>query len=65
MNKEEIQALSLEESFEKIEELINEMSDDISLERSFELYKDGMELLNNCNIKIDRVEKAIQELACE
>ena len=65
MNKEEIQALSLEESFEKIEELINEMSDDISLERSFELYKDGMELLNNCNIKIDRVEKAIQELSCE
>ncbi|MDO4966325.1 MAG: exodeoxyribonuclease VII small subunit [Lachnospiraceae bacterium] len=66
MSKEEIEALSLEESFEKIEELMNVMSDDnIPLEKSFELYKEGMELLNNCNVKIDRVEKEVQDITNE
>lgn len=58
-----IEELSLEQAFLKIDELMNEMSDeDIPLEKSFELYKQGMDLLNHCNGKIDKVEKQIKEL---
>lgn len=66
MNIEKLEELSLEEGFEKIEELMNEMSDgDISLEESFEKYKLGMELLKHCSDKIDKVEKQIQVLNAE
>ena len=55
--------LSLEQSFEEIENLMSEMSDnDISLEESFEKYKLGMDLLKHCGEKIDKVEKQIQIL---
>lgn len=58
-----IDELSLEQAFSKIDELMNEMADeDIPLEKSFELYKQGMDLLNHCNSKIDKVEKQIKEL---
>lgn len=61
MNSED---LSLEQAFEKIDELMREMSEeDIPLEKTFELYKQGMELLNYCNGKIDKVEKQIKELS--
>lgn len=63
MKTEEIQNLSLEESFEKINELMDEMSDsEVSLEESFEKYKLGMELLKHAGDQIDRVEKQIQVL---
>ena len=63
MKKKEIQELSIEESFEKINELMAEMSDsEVSLEESFEKYKLGMELLKHAGDQIDRVEKQIQVL---
>ncbi len=33
--------------------------EDISLEESFRVYKNGMELLKQCNQAIDRVEKQV------
>lgn len=58
--------LTLEEGFEKIEELIGNMSDgDITLEESFEKYKLGMEILKACSDKIDKVEKQIEILNAE
>lgn len=58
-----IYELSIEQSFEKIEELMNDMGDDdISLEASFEKYKLGMDLLKHCSEQIDTVEKRIQIL---
>ena len=63
-NNESISELSLEDAFDKIDELMNEMSDsDIPLEKSFELYKQGMELLKHCNEKIEKVEKQVIELS--
>ena len=62
MDRNEINDLSLEQAFEKIEDLMNEMSGDISLEESFEKYKLGMDLLKHCGDKIDNVEKRIQIL---
>lgn len=67
MAKEEITEfgnLSLEQAFDKINDVMTEMSDgDIPLEKSFELYKQGMELLNHCSKKIDKVEKEIEILS--
>ena len=60
----DINELSLEESFEKIEELINVMSDaDVSLEESFNKYKLGMDLVKHCGEQIERVEKQIIQLS--
>ena len=64
MNKDEIKELSLEQAFEEINNVMNEMSEeDVPLEKTFELYKQGMELLNHCSEKIDKVEKEIEILS--
>ena len=61
-----IEDLTLEEGFEKIDELIETMADgDISLEESFDKYKLGMEILKVCSDKIDKVEKQIEILNAE
>lgn len=53
-------ALTLEESFEKLEEVISRMeSGNISLEDSFKLYNEGVKLVKNCNLQLDKVEKQI------
>ena len=60
-NNIEIEKLTLEEAFDKIDNLMDEMSEeDIALDKSFELYKEGMELLKHCSEKIDLVEKQVQ-----
>lgn len=49
---------TLEEMFACLDGLVEELeSRDITLEDSFEKYKQGMELLKACNEKIDTVEK--------
>ena len=48
----------LEELFKEIEDILAKMEDkDISLERSFLLYEEGMKKLKRCSEKIDQVEK--------
>ena len=55
--------ISLEESFAKLDALLNELeSPDISLEESFRVYQEGMKLLKQCNETIDRVEKSVLKL---
>lgn len=59
--KNEEKKISLEESFEMLDQLIEEMeSDEISLEDSFTKYEQGMKLLRECNETLDTVEKKIQ-----
>ena len=49
---------SLEEIFSDLEQTIKEMEEgEISLEESFQLYHQGMDMLKACNRKIDKVEK--------
>ncbi|NLJ90892.1 MAG: exodeoxyribonuclease VII small subunit [Clostridiales bacterium] len=51
---------SLEASFKELEKIIKDLEgEDITLEESFKLYKDGMKLLKNCNDAIDKVEKQL------
>lgn len=55
--------INLEASFEKLDEMLNELeSPDISLEESFQIYQEGMRLLKQCNEFIDRVEKNVLKL---
>lgn len=57
---EKMEDLSLEESFSRLDEMLNRMEErELPLEESFRLYQQGMELLAYCNQKIDTVEKKI------
>ncbi len=53
----------MEEAFEELNELLTKMdSDQISLEDSFKLYQEGVQLVRYCNEKIDKVEKQLMIL---
>ena len=55
--------LTLEETFELLEEKLESLeSQNISLEDSFKIYKEGMDLLRQCHEKIDYVEKKVLEI---
>ena len=48
------------EMFKDLEELIGKMeNEEITLEQTFDLYNNGMELLKKCNLSIDEVEKKV------
>ncbi len=58
--------MSLEEKFAKLVETVKKLeAEDISLEESFRIYKEGMELLKQCNADIDKVEKQVLQLNAE
>ena len=51
---------NLEEMFQDLEKVIMAMEDsDVTLEKSFDLYNRGIELLKKCNRTIDEVEKKV------
>ena len=59
MAKKEVK-LSLEEALEKLDETIAKLqSEDVSLEESFQLYKNGMDYVKICSETIDMVEKKV------
>ena len=56
--------VTIEESFEAIEEIITKLeSQDVSLDESFLLYKNGMEELQRANAKIDQTKKAVMAIS--
>lgn len=60
MQETDSKELNLEEAFEQLEETVAALEqEDISLEESFRIYKNGMELLKKCNQAIDQVEKKV------
>ena len=51
---------NLEEMFKDLEELIGKMeNEEITLEQTFDLYNNGMELLKKCNLSIDEEKKVL------
>lgn len=61
--EEAVQELSLEASLEQLEQVMEELSaPELSLEESFAKYKQGMDLLLQCNRAIDKVEKELMIL---
>lgn len=64
MKSEEIKNLSLEDTFSQIEEVFKKLQNgEISLEESFEVYKEGMEMLEHAREVIDTVEKKVIQLS--
>ncbi len=55
--------MSIDEKMDTLDGIIEKMeSSEISLEDSFTLYKQGVELVKSCNDSIDRVEKEVLKL---
>lgn len=48
---------TLEQVFSELEYVINKLETEDSLEESFKLYHQGMDMLKTCSEKIDKVEK--------
>lgn len=60
MAKKKEEALSLEEALMKLEETVNQLQqEEVSLEESFQLYKQGMDYVKLCSETIDRVERKV------
>ncbi len=56
--------LTVEEIFKNLDMTVEKLeSRDISLEDSFRLYAQGMDLLRQCNEKIDTVEKKMLQMS--
>ena len=53
---------TLEQLFAELEALTGALEEEASLEKSFQLYHRGMDMLKACSDRIDRVEKQIQVL---
>lgn len=48
----------IEENFEKLDEIIASLeASDVTLEKSFKLYNEGIKLVKSCNAQLDKVEK--------
>ena len=56
-NKQTADEKTLEQVFSDLEAVIMKMESEDSLEESFKLYHQGMDMLKLCNDKIDKVEK--------
>lgn len=66
MSKKEIKDMTIEETFDEVEEIMAALQkDDVPLEDSFALYKNGMELIKHCSEVIEKVEKQIIVLSNE
>lgn len=60
MAKKKENQLTLEEALEKLDEAVARLlSDEISLEESFQVYQQGMEYVKFCSQTIDQVEKKV------
>lgn len=59
-NQDKEQELSLEEAFGQLDGMLERLEDPkLALEESFSLYQRGMELLKQCNERIDTIEKKV------
>ena len=61
--KNENDGLKIEEAFQKLDAIVAKLEDkNTSLEDSFALYQQGMELLKYCNSRLDTVEKKMLQI---
>ena len=63
MKDQEIEKLSFEESFSKLEEIVNELENgNAKLEESISLYEMGIKLKNHCENKLKLSELRIKKV---
>ena len=59
----EEQEISVEQMFQQLATVISDLEKtDVTLEQSFNLYKEGMDLVQACTKTIDGIEKKVQVL---
>lgn len=64
METTESKEISLEEMFEQLDTILEQMEDpELSLEHAFALYEQGMKKIQSCNQKLDTVEKKMLQIA--
>ena len=52
--------MKIEERFVELDKIVKELElGELTLEKSFELYKKGMDMIRDCNKEIDRVEQQL------
>ena len=52
--------MRIEERFVELDKIVKELElGELTLEKSFELYKKGMDMIKDCNKDIDKVEKQL------
>lgn len=52
--------MKIEERFEELDKIVKKLEQgESTLEESFELYKEGMDMIKECNKEIDKVEKQL------
>lgn len=62
--EEQKKEVSLEEMFQKLDEIMTSMDDrEVSLEDAFSLYEKGMQMIKQCNERLDFVEKKMLVIA--
>ncbi|MBO6133566.1 MAG: exodeoxyribonuclease VII small subunit [Lachnospiraceae bacterium] len=62
----EIEALSIEESFEYLEKAVDMLENgSLSLEESFKVYQAAMKVVKNCGNQIDETEKKVMLISGE
>ena len=53
--------MTIEESFDKLDAIINSMqASSLSLQKTFDLYKEGIALVEQCSRKIDKIKCEIE-----
>tara|TARA_X000001036_G_scaffold360791_1_gene343863 strand:+ start:92 stop:322 length:231 start_codon:yes stop_codon:yes gene_type:complete len=53
---------SFEQSLDRLEKLVSKMeSGDIALEKSMELFEEGMNLINDCQSQLNKADQRIQK----
>jgi exodeoxyribonuclease VII small subunit len=63
MNKNEEQSKSFEASLEALEQIVRELeSGDLPLEKSLELFEDGIRLSRQCQERLNQAERRIEML---
>lgn len=66
MDEETRKAMTVEETFAALDELIDQLErGDGSLEDAFARYEEGIKLVKSCNEKIEKIEKKILVLSGE
>ena len=56
------QESTLDEVLMELDQILNDMEQENSLEETFQMYHKGIDLLKTCNDKIEKIEKQIQIL---
>lgn len=59
---EESDQVTLDQVFAELDQILDQMEEENSLEETFRMYHRGIDLLKNCSDKIDKIEKQIRVL---